>query len=124
MDNAMKELLWLIPALPLAGALTLILAGDKLSRAKAGWVGCGSVGLSAIITLLIGFDFLSSPQPYDQLLWSWMAVEGFHTEFAFHLDALSMVFLFVITFVGTLIHIYSTGFMADDEPSVCARNKR
>ncbi len=111
----MKELLWLIPALPLAGALILILAGDKLSRAQAGLVGCGSVGLSAIITLLIGFEFLSSPQPYDQLLWSWMAVEGFHTEFAFHLDALSMVFLFVITFVGTLIHIYSTGFMADDD---------
>jgi NADH-quinone oxidoreductase subunit L len=111
----MKELLWLIPALPLAGALILILAGDKLSRAKAGAIGCGSVALSAVITLLIGFEFLSSPQPYDQLLWSWMAVEGFHTEFAFDLDALSMVFLFVITFVGTLIHIYSTGFMADDE---------
>ncbi|MBL0744265.1 NADH-quinone oxidoreductase subunit L [Chryseolinea lacunae] len=111
----MKELLWLIPAWPLAGALILILGGHRMSRTLATLVGAGSVGLSALITLLIGFAFLSAPEPFDQHLWTWMAIGNFQPSFAFHLDALSMIFLFVITFVGFLIHIYSSEFMAGDE---------
>ena len=44
-----------------------------------------------------------------------MDVASFAPRFAFHLDALSLIFIFVITFVGFLIHVYSTEFMADDE---------
>jgi NADH-quinone oxidoreductase subunit L len=81
----------------------------------AGLIGAGSVGLSALITILIGFDFMSAPEAYQQVLWTWIDVAGFTPNFAFHLDALSLVFIFVITFVGFLIHIYSTEFMIDDE---------
>lgn len=113
----MKELLWLIPALPFAGALTLVLAGTRLPRAVAGGIGAGSVGLSALVTILVGLDFLgSSPgTSYHQLLWSWISVGTFTPDFALHLDALSLVFTFVITFVGFLIHVYSAGFMSEDE---------
>lgn len=92
----MKELLWLVPALPFAGALILILTGGKLPRAWVSLVGAGSVGLAAVITILVGLDFLSgSPEvnSYRQVAWTWMNVSGFTIDFAFHLDALSLVFL-------------------------------
>ncbi len=114
----MKELLWLIPALPFFGALTLILIGTRLPRPLVSLIGAGSVGLSAVITVLVGMDFLSTSAPdnsFTQVLWTWMSIGSFSPDFAFHLDALSLVFLFVITFVGFLIHVYSTEFMAEDD---------
>jgi NADH-quinone oxidoreductase subunit L len=112
----MLELLWTIPALPFLGALTLILFGRKLPRSISSVIGAGSVGLSALVVILIGVEYIhSSSQPIQQVLWQWMDVAGFTPSFAFHLDALSLVFIFVITFVGFLIHVYSTEFMADDE---------
>jgi NADH-quinone oxidoreductase subunit L len=112
----MLELLWLIPVLPFLGALTLILFGREISRAGVSAVGAGSVGLSALLVILIGTEFALNPsQPYRQVLWQWIDVAGFDPAFGLHLDALSLVFIFVITFVGFLIHIYSTEFMADDD---------
>jgi len=82
----------------------------------AAGVGVGSVGLAAVITLMIGWDFASSTDSsFELLLWNWIAVGKFNPSFALHLDALSLVFIFVITFVGFLIHVYSTSFMADDD---------
>lgn len=111
----MRELLWLIPALPLAGALILILTGGNVSRKFAATIGCGSVGLSAIVTMLLSLEFISGGESaVHQELWTWMAVDGFSPGFSFYLDALTVVFIFVITFVGFLIHVYSMGYMADD----------
>lgn len=113
----MIDNLWLVPALPFAGALILIVAGRMIPRQVVPWIGAGSVGLSALVTLLIGVQFLSSPDPISQtvVLWSWMQVGSFAPDVAFHIDSLSMVFIFVITFVGFLIHLYSAEFMIDDE---------
>lgn len=114
----MENLLWLIPALPFAGALILILTGTRLSRALVSVVGVGSVGLSALLTLILGGQFLSSgaTEPvYRQVVWQWFNVAGFNPGITFHLDTLAMVFIFVITFVGFLIHLYSTAYMADDD---------
>jgi NADH-quinone oxidoreductase subunit L len=112
----MKELLWTIPALPFLGAFLLIVFGRNFSRQLSAVVGAGSIGLSALITILIGLDFMSSgTNSFKQLLWNWIDVAGLNTSFAFHLDALSLVFIFVITFVGFLIHLYSIEFMAEDE---------
>lgn len=111
----MSDLLWLIPALPLTGALILILTKGNLPRAIAGLVGSGSVGLAAIVTILVAGDFMSGGrEPVHQTLWTWMSVDGFNPGFALYLDSLTVVFIFVITFVGFLIHIYSMGYMADD----------
>ena len=77
----MSELLWLIPALPLAGALILILTGGNLPRGIAGAVGAGSVGLAALVTILIGSEFISGGQePVHQVLWTWMDVDGFRVD--------------------------------------------
>ena len=112
----MEEMLWLIPALPLFGAFILIVTGGRLSRGVAAIVGSGSVGIAALISLVIGFGFIDDPtQIFHQILWTWIDVNGFSPAFAFYLDALSMVFIFVITFVGFLIHLYSIEFMHDDE---------
>jgi NADH-quinone oxidoreductase subunit L len=111
----MKELLWLIPTLPFLGAMILILFGSRLSKNVSGVIGSSTVGLAALITILVGYDFLSSGLPsYRHVAWNWFEVDTLSTAFAFHLDALSVVFLFVITFVGFLIHIYSAGYMHDD----------
>lgn len=110
------ELLWLIPVLPYLGALLLILVGSMLSRKQVPLIGAGSIGLSALITLFVGYDFLSSHQPYfEQTLWKWMTVAGLDIGITLSLDALSLVFIFVITFVGFLIHIYSSEFMREDQ---------
>jgi NADH-quinone oxidoreductase subunit L len=111
----MKELLWLIPALPFFGGLTLILLGSR-SRTLVPIIGAGSVGIAALLTILVGIDFLSSSEKaFDQVLWTWLSIGDFTPKFGLHLDALSLVFLFVITFVGFLIHVYSAEFMIDDE---------
>jgi NADH-quinone oxidoreductase subunit L len=112
----MIQLLWLVPALPFIGALILIFGGSRLTRSIVPWIGSGSVGLGSLLVLLIGFEYLNGSQTaYDIYLWKWMNVDGFSPDMILHLDALSLVFIFVITFVGFLIHIYSAEFMVDDE---------
>jgi NADH-quinone oxidoreductase subunit L len=114
----MNNLLWLIPALPLAGFLILVTAGKHLPNKLVALTGVGSISLAALVTIIIGFNFLSSvPKEgvYAQTLWVWMDVAGFSPKIAFSLDALALVFVFVITFIGSLIHVYSAGFMAADK---------
>lgn len=111
----MEELLWIIVALPFAGALILALAGRKLSHRFCAIVGVGSVSLSAILTLLVGFEFLGNTDPFVQMVWQWFDVYGLSPNIAFHLDTVSLIFIFIITFVGALIHLYSAEFMWEDE---------
>ena len=108
--------LWLIPALPLLGAFILIVAGSRLPKRLVSIVGAGSVGLSALLTFYTGSKFISTSAKFLHYeVWKWMDVAGFSPSVAFHLDALSLVFIFVITFVGFLIHVYSAEFMVDDD---------
>lgn len=114
----MLSLLWLIPALPFAGFLILALAGKKIGRTISAFVGVGSVGISAILTFIVGISFISSPPEtfaFNITLWEWFNVAGFEPSIAFHLDSLSLAFMFVVTFVGFLIHMYSAEFMKDEE---------
>ena len=114
----MLRLLWLIPALPFAGFLALALAGRSLPRKWAAFAGVGSVGLSALLAVIVAAEFIGSPPPgnaYVQTLWTWMSVGGFRPEIAFRLDALSLTMVVVVAFVGFLIHLYSSEFMAGEE---------
>ena len=114
----MFDLLWLVPALPFAGFLILALFGKRIGKTTSGITGVGSVGLSALLALIIGITFISSPpsgNSYNITLWQWFDVGGFKPSIALHLDSLAIVFMFVITFVGFLIHLYSAEFMIDDE---------
>lgn len=114
----MLELLWLIPILPFIGFLVLVLIGARLSRAGAAAIGVGSIGISAVVSLLVGFSFMNSPPPGDtfsQTLWTWMEVGSFAPGITFHLDALSLLMTLVVTVVGFLIHLYSTEYMNDED---------
>jgi NADH-quinone oxidoreductase subunit L len=112
------RLLWLIPALPFASALILVLVGSRLSKRLAAILGAGSIGLSALITSLVAIGFFTSPpagESFTQILWTWIDVAGFRPQIGFYLDSLSLVMLLVVTFVGFLIHVYSAEFMIEDD---------
>ena len=109
--------LWLIPALPFVSATLLILFGSSLPRRAVAALGVGSIGLSALVTGLIAVGFVTNPpdgHAYTQVLWTWISVAGFQPQIGFYLDALSLVMIVVVTFVGFLIHIYSAEFMKED----------
>src|SRR5579875_3068374 len=81
-------------------------------------IGPGTIAVSAIISILITYSFITSPPPdhvFVQNLWTWLDVGGFHPHIAFYLDALSLLMTLVVTFVSFLIHWYSTEFMLGDE---------
>ncbi len=114
----MLRLLWLVPALPLAGFAVLSLAGRRLSRRGVALVGTGSVGLSALVSLAVAASFLAAPPPgraFSMRLWTWIDAGGLAPVAGLYLDALSLVMTVVVTFVGFLIHLYSAEFMENEE---------
>src|SRR5512138_749950 len=114
----MAALLWLIPVLPLAGFVVLAIRGRAMPRRLVAAIGAGSVGVSAALAIVLAARFLSSPPPGGVLtatFWTWFEAGGLSPAIAFRLDALSLVFILVVTFVGFFIHLYSTAFMAGDE---------
>jgi NADH-quinone oxidoreductase subunit L len=114
----MDNLLWLIPGFPLLGFLILTLAGKSMPRAARSFTGAGSICLSALVVLILGWSFLRQPPVgghYVQTLWTWFEVANFKPSMTLYLDALSLVFVFVITFIAALIHVYSIAFMAQDQ---------
>jgi NADH-quinone oxidoreductase subunit L len=114
----MIDTLWLVPLIPLISFVILALAGKRLGRTLAAVLGAGSVGISALITIIIGIEFISAlpaVQSYNIALWTWFDVAGLDPGISFYLDAMALVFMFVVTFVGFLIHVYSAEFMYDEE---------
>ncbi|MDY0344826.1 MAG: proton-conducting transporter membrane subunit, partial [Lentimicrobium sp.] len=114
----MQNLLWTIPFLPLAGFLILSIGSKWLSPKVSSTIGVSTVALSALISILIGIEFISglgTSQVFKQELGTWIDVPGFSSNFGFYLDSLSMVFVFTVCFVGFLIHLYSAFFMKDDD---------
>jgi len=64
----MLNLLWLVPVLPLLGFLLLATLGGRMNKTAAAIIGAGSVGISAILTILIGISFISSPPSKNFLI--------------------------------------------------------
>lgn len=111
-------LLALLPAFPFLGFLLLIFFGRRLPKSAIAFIGTGSVTIAAILSICIAFSFISNYPKNGYLthtLWEWIQVGNFTSGFTFYYDALSLVFVFVITFVGALIHLYSTEFMEHDK---------
>ena len=110
-------LMWVVIALPLAGAAVLLLGG-KLTDAWGHLLGCltvlGSfaISLAMFVTLLGRAD---DDRQVSQHLYDWVSVGGFRVGMDLLYDPLSALFLLLITGVGGLIHIYSIGYMAHDE---------
>ena len=120
----MSDLLWLVPAAPLAGFLVLLVTEGRLPDRLVAWIGAGSVGLAALVSLLVGYEFVAGGEPSMSVtLWTWMAVGEFTPSITLYLDPLSLVMTGVITGVGFLIHVFATGYMWKDheEPEGLSR---
>ncbi|MBC3986210.1 NADH-quinone oxidoreductase subunit L [Streptomyces sp. AC536] len=107
---------WLVAA-PLLGAAVLLCGGKRLDR-LGHWLGTLLAAASFVIGVLLFVDMLGEDEHHramHQHLFSWIPVSGFQADVAFQLDQLSMTFVLLITGVGTLIHIYSVGYMEHDD---------
>jgi NADH-quinone oxidoreductase subunit L len=111
----MLNLLPLIPAFPLLGFAVLFATAGLLPKRWITTIGVGSVGISALLALIVMFVFLGAPHPYTTVVWTWIAVSGFTPHIGFYLDALSGLMMLVVAFVSFLIHLYSAEFMSTDE---------
>src|SRR4051812_17556442 len=111
----MLDLLWLIPILPFAGAAVNGLLGKWFPKSLVTAVALGAPGASLLIALGCLWEFSQGNAPFhEQTLYAWTAGD-LNIPVAFLLDHLSAVMLFIVTFVGFLIHVYSAGYMAHEE---------
>ncbi|MFF4384353.1 NADH-quinone oxidoreductase subunit L [Kitasatospora sp. NPDC001547] len=113
----MNSLIPLLVAAPLAGAALLLLGGRALDR-YGHWLATALAALSFGFGLALFSDMLGRDAEHRAVtrhLFSWIPVNGFQADVSFRLDQLSMTFVLLITGVGTLIHLYSVGYMAHDE---------
>src|SRR5687767_7821419 len=112
----MIQLVWLVPLLPLLGWLIIGLAGKKLSRQLVSIIGCGSVLGALAVSIGIFLEVTNHKGEFESVkLFDWIAAGNFTAPFSFLVDPLSSLFLLIITGVGFLIHVYSTGYMKEDE---------
>ncbi|MGD3111423.1 NADH-quinone oxidoreductase subunit L [Streptomyces sp. YGL11-2] len=113
----MENLIALLVAAPLVGAALLLCGGRRLDRAGH-WIGSLFAVASFAVAVVLFADMLGRSAEHRALhqhLFSWIPVGGFRADLAFQLDQLSMTFALLITGVGSLIHIYSIGYMEHDE---------
>ncbi|WP_221353357.1 NADH-quinone oxidoreductase subunit L [Streptomyces beigongshangae] len=113
----MDNLIALLVAAPLLGAAVLLCGGRRLD-AVGHWIGTVLAAASFVIGAVLFADMLGKDAEHravGQHLFSWIPVEGFQADVAFQLDQLSMTFVLLITGVGSLIHVYSIGYMEHDE---------
>ncbi|MCU0293079.1 MAG: hypothetical protein MUF10_13980, partial [Thermoanaerobaculaceae bacterium] len=132
----MKNLLWLIPVLPLLGALVNGLWGNRRAWSKhtTSWVALAASGLSLAAAIAAIADWaltVGTHAVHVNRLFTWIPVGEMTTEGGFlvnlsidaalRIDPLSAVMLFFVTFVGFLIHVYSVAYMHDEPASAFAR---
>ncbi|HEX2711701.1 MAG TPA: NADH-quinone oxidoreductase subunit L [Candidatus Acidoferrales bacterium] len=109
--------LWIIPALPLLGAAVNGIFARHWPKRQVDAVGVGSATLAfaAALELTREFARLRPEQiPWVKSYFTWIGVGSFRAEYALQVDQLTIVMLLVVTGVGWLIHIYSTGYMAEE----------
>jgi len=111
----MDKYIWLIPLLPLAGFIINGLGRNILSKGAIGFI--GSVLVLASFGLSVGafMQIKATGVPINVTLFDWFTVGTLKISFSFLVDQLSSLMLLIITGVGFLIHLYSVGYMHDDE---------
>jgi NADH-quinone oxidoreductase subunit L len=107
--------LWLVPILPLAGAAINGFFGRRSSKKAVTAIALIFSGAAFAMALFLAAGFSSASAPYYFDLAHWIRAGNFQVDFSFYLDQLSLVMLLVVTGVGFLIHIYSVGYMWEDE---------
>ncbi|MGH9111030.1 MAG: NADH-quinone oxidoreductase subunit L [Acidimicrobiales bacterium] len=113
----MLDLVWLIPALPLAGFLILLVGGRRLGEPRAGWLAtlmcAGSFAATVVVYVgLLGED--AEGRHFTQTLFEWVPAGSLQVDVGFLADPLSITMALFVTGVSTLIHLYSIGYMHGD----------
>ncbi|MFC4554454.1 NADH-quinone oxidoreductase subunit L [Georgenia faecalis] len=110
------SLAWLLVALPLLGAAVLLLAGRRSNR-WGHWLGVLASAGSFVVALLVALQMFAA-EPADRVmdlhLFRWLPAGDLTVDAGLRVDPLSMTFVLLVTFVGTLIHIYSVAYMSHD----------
>ncbi len=111
----MKDLVYLVPLFPLIGFLINGLLWKSMPKKVSGLLGSAAILASFIVSLGIFFEVKGHPEAGGVVhLFDFISIGTLHIPFAFQVDALSSLFLLIITGIGFLIHVYSTGYMHDD----------
>jgi NADH-quinone oxidoreductase subunit L len=116
----MLQYIWLVPLLPLIGFLINGIFRTKLSHTASAVIGSGVILIAFIISLLVFFD-VKNGQNATVTLFPFIDIENLKIPFAFKVDALSALFLLIITGIGFLIHVYSSAYMHHESNSHFAR---
>jgi NADH-quinone oxidoreductase subunit L len=106
---------WLV-GIPLIGAAILLLGGKATDR-WGHWLGVLASAASGVIGIILMFRMIGTlpeERSVDHHLWTWLSAGGLDVDLGIRLDPLSMTFVMLVTFVGTLIHIYSVAYMDHD----------
>ena len=113
----MLELVWLVPAFPLLGFLVLLAGGRVLGEPRAGWLATLMSAGSFAATLVVFAGMLGEDahdREFQQVLFDWLPVGNLTVEAGFLVDPLSITMALFVTGVGSLIHLYSVGYMHND----------
>jgi NADH-quinone oxidoreductase subunit L len=117
-----------VPLLPLIGAFLNLTLGRRFTKGTAHTIAIGSVALSCALALYLVFGPLWKQYKagaggigIEQTVYTWIEVGAFKAQLAFRLDTLSAVMILIVTFIGSLIHIYSTGYMHSESDAGYAR---
>jgi NADH-quinone oxidoreductase subunit L len=111
------DAIWLIPALPLAGFLIMVVFGRRLGDPRSGYVASALLAGSFFVTVVAFFDLLGTDaeeRSHVVSLFEWLPVGALQVDMAFLADPLSIAMCLFVTGVGTLIHVYAIGYMHGD----------
>src|SRR4051795_2200238 len=112
------SLLWVIIALPALGAAVILVLGNRRTARWAHLLGCATILASFVLSVAVFVALLGrseSDRQVGQKLYDWVDAGSFKVQFGLLYDPLTALFLLLITGVGSLIHIYSIGYMEHDE---------
>lgn len=101
--------------LPLFGFLLVFFLGKKLGKTLTGILATSTVAISFIVSILLFNQISSTSEPIVIDLYRWFSFETIHIDLAFYIDQLTVVWMLFITGIGSLIHLYSVGYMSHDE---------
>ena len=112
------DLAWLVPLLPLTGAVVLLLAGKRIGEPKAGWLATAMMGLAFVWSVVMFIALLSLPgeeRKHVSDVFTWLSAGNLKVHLGFLVDPLSVTWILLVTGVGSLIHLYAVGYMKGDE---------
>jgi NADH-quinone oxidoreductase subunit L len=104
----------LVVFIPLIGLLINIIFGKWMGEKAIGWIASLATGLTFFVAVLLGVSLLNHPEQVIVPLLDWISIGDLQVQWAFQVDTLSVTMMLVVAGVGTLIHIYSIGYMHED----------